>query len=306
MLKQLFLLACCVCLAVFLPLLLSGCDPRSYSTPPALSDGESEGAAIPGMDVPDEFVVTDTLVDFKALLQELGIWREPGSSCRLDPNPRLAVMYEAILALAGWDWQTNRSINGNPVSDWNYITDPADGDMKGYRAVKAWYRTCNAPGSRWIGPHSGDPHCSDWFLHKGTQCFYHYPAIYGCINGIGHCGQCVFFVNYVLYRSSVFQAVLPSYATCRNDYNGSRNFTKSYRQTRVGDILRTTWDNGHTLIVVRIVSGTEGSSVTAVQVIDCNFIANEVVGMHTISTSGSSYNDLDNYYAVDLIAMGGR
>jgi hypothetical protein len=60
------------------------------------------------------------------------------------------------------------------------------------------------------------------------------------------------------------------------------------------------------MIVVAILAGTEGSSVTSVGVIDCNFIANEVVGMHTVSTSGSGYGDLDNYYAVDLIAMGGR
>jgi hypothetical protein len=208
----------------------------------------------------------------------------PDVAYRLSSDPRQAVKLECFYALSqAINGYSTKSINGNAVSNWNFMAN----DLNAYNVMKSRYGS----------------NASVWGL------YYSNPASYGCYGGYGRGGQCVHFVNLILYRSSVYQGTLPSYATCLANYNSSRSYTKPFRQLRVGDIIRSYSANGHTAIVVAILAGVEGSSVTSVDVIDANFVGgmgNEIIARHIISTSGSGYGDLDNYYAVDLIALGGR
>lgn len=201
---------------------------------------------------------------------------------RLASDPRQAVILETYYALwTAINGTSPKSIGPWAAGGWNYLVN----DMNAYNVLKGWY-----------GSYS-----SGWSL------FYSNPGSYGFYGGYGRGGQCVFFANLITYRSGVYQKVFPSYATCLADYNSaSRRYTKHYRNIQPGDIIRSFATNGHTAIVVKVLAGTPGSSVTSVDVIDCNFIGNEIIGRHIISTTGSGMGDLDNYYAVDLIALGGR
>lgn len=210
---------------------------------------------------------------------------QPGLA-RLSTNPRWAIVLEARLAVTGWDWRVSRSIGGWAVSDWNYLAS----DWNAYKVMKLWYGT----------------NASVWSI------YYTNAVRYGFYNNYGRAGQCVHFTNLILYRSSTYQKVLPSYASCRIDYGdnaGSRNYTKHFSKVLIGDILRSKKDNGHTGIVSAILAGVPGVSVTAVDMIDCNFVGGsgqEIIGQHVISTSGSDLGDLDNYYAVDVIKLGAK
>lgn len=205
----------------------------------------------------------------------------PNVSLRLASDPRLAVILEAFYSLDPCHCgSSNKSIGPWAAGDWHYLTN----DMNAYNVLKGWY-----------GSNS-----STWGI------FYSNPGSYDLYGGYGHGGQCVYFANLLTYRSAVYQAVFPSYAACLVDYNGNRRYTKPYRNIQPGDIIRTYTANGHTAIVVAVLSGAAGSSVTSVDVIDANYIGNEIIGRHIISTSGSGNGNLANYYAVDLIALGGR
>lgn len=216
-------------------------------------------------------------------VSELGVLPEQPAANRLLPDPREAVVAECLLAVMGWDWDVDRQIDGNAAGDWNYLFS----DLNAYRVMKDRY-----------GQNS-----SLWPV------FYTDPEAYGFSGGFGRCGQCPYFTNLILFRSSVFQGSFPTYAQGRADYDGPRRFTKPVSKSRIGDIIRTRITNGHTAIVVKLMAGGYGGApVTAVDVVDSNFIGNEIIGRHVIAKSGtgSGVGDLDNYYAIDLIKLGGR
>lgn len=139
---------------------------------------------------------------------------------------------------------------------------------------------------------------------KGFPSFYNNLDVYG-FTGYdrsgrhtavwrGHGGQCRSYACWILFRSGTFQQRLPSYGACPWGY-------RSYRQIRVGDVIETTWPNGHTAIVVGILGGVEGSSVTGVNVIDSNYAGDEVIAMHPIYvTSRGGVGDLRSYRALNL------
>ncbi|MBI2984620.1 MAG: hypothetical protein HYY50_03275 [Candidatus Kerfeldbacteria bacterium] len=89
-----------------------------------------------------------------------------------------------------------------------------------------------------------------------------------------------------------------------DDYNsGRREMTKPVSQVQVGDVIQSKVKDGHTAIVVHIVTWDAQGRVVAVEVVDSNFVGgahNEIIGRHLVSTSGSGYGDLDNYIALDL------
>ncbi len=209
---------------------------------------------------------------------------------RLLPDPREAVVAECLLAVMGWDWDVDRQVGGNAAGDWNYLAD----DLNAYAVLKGWY----------------GGNCSLWDPPKPS--YYTNPTGYGFYQSYGRGGQCPHFANLILYRSGVWQHQLHSYAACLADYNrgpGRRQFTKPASESRIGDVIRTFDSDSpgcHTAIVVKLMAGGYGTPVTSVDIVDSNFIGDEMIGRHVISRSGSGVNDLDNYYAIDLIALGGR
>lgn len=213
---------------------------------------------------------------------------QPPPVLRLSSDPREAVVLEARYSLRPQIWGPYKSLNGNAVSEWRYILD----DSNAWKVVTGWY---------------GNANCS-LLKYSGSLIFWTDPYLYALLYGYGHGGQCPFYANLVIYRSGVYRSkAIPSYKACRDDYNGHRYFTKPANQLRPGDILRTKSGVAyHTAIPVEVLAGKSGSSVTSVDVIDSNFIGNEIIGMHTLKTSNSGLSDLDNYFAVDLIKMGGR
>jgi hypothetical protein len=200
---------------------------------------------------------------------------------QLDPDPRKAVQLECLLAVMGWDWSVGRQIGGNAVGDWNYLAS----DLNAYGVIKAWYPR---------------PLASTWDL------YYSNIQAYGFSGNYGRGGQCVGFANAITYRSGIYQRRFPTYAQCLADFNGPRNYTKPVSRLRIGDIVRSFSTNGHTAIVVRIMSGQEGVSVTSVDLVDANWVGGmgqEIIGRHVMSKSGSGLSNLNNYYAVDLLAL---
>lgn len=210
-------------------------------------------------------------------------------SFRLSSNTREAVVLEARYALRPQIWGPYKSLNGNAVGEWRYIID----DSNAWKVVTGWYKKAL---------------CSLMYV-SGRLIFWTDPYLYALYGGYGRGGQCVFFANLVIYRSGVYRNnAIPSYNTCRQDFESSSpKFTKPASKVRPGDILRTKRGvSDHTAIAVAVLSGTPGSSVTSVDVIDSNFIGTEIIGMHALKTANSGLADLDNYFAVDLIKMGAR
>lgn len=213
--------------------------------------------------------------------EEASLPLQPPSALQLDPDPRVAVQLECLLAVMGWDWSVGKQIGGNAVGDWNYLAS----DLNAYNVIKGWYPR---------------PLASTWDLYYSNL-----PA-YGFYGNYGRGGQCVAFANTITYRSGIYQRRFPTYAQCRADYNGPRNYTKPVSRIRIGDIIRSFSTNGHTAIVVRIMAGQEGVSVTSVDLVDANWVGGrgqEIVGRHVISKNGAGLANLNNYYAVDLLAL---
>ncbi|MFN7953541.1 MAG: hypothetical protein U0610_17575 [bacterium] len=226
---------------------------------------------------------------------------DAGGADRLSSDPRMAVVLEAFYALdPAHNGTSTKSLNGWAISDWNYLAN----DLNAYNVIKSWYGGCS---SMWGGPHSGDlKTCAVPYKQMGNFCYYHSPSNYGIYGSYGRGGQCKGFVNLLLYRSSVRQKVLPTYSAARADYDGPRKYTKDASKSRLGDILFRK-DGTHTAVVVKILAGTEGQSVTSLDVIDSNLVTwggkdEEIIGRHIVDTSGryGSYGTLGNYYAIDL------
>lgn len=220
---------------------------------------------------------------------------------RLASDTREAIKYECFYALnPGHHGGSNKNIGGWAASDWNYLAS----DLWAYRVLKDWFGGCS---SMWKGPHSADPTWGCWpTKSKGQYCFYCYPHNYGLYDWFGRGGQCKYFANLILVRSGTYRYKLPTYQQVIDDYNGSRNYTKLAGEAEVGDVLQTKWVNGHTAVVVEILSGTPGEWSTSIDVVDSNFIGDEIIGRHILDINYSGIWDLDNYIAIDMIKLGAR
>jgi len=182
----------------------------------------------------------------------------------LSSDPRTAVVLECYYALRPYcSSAPYKSIFGNAVSEWNYLCS----DLNAYRVLKGWY---------------GTAYSSVWSLFYIDP-----PWSYGCYNGIGRGGQCRYFANLILYRSGVYQRCLPAYTSAG---------LMQIRFARPGDVIQRTSGCRHTAVVVKVLEGIAGYSVTRVDVIDSNFVGGdgqEIIGMHQIGGT-----DLSNYAVI--------
>ena len=207
----------------------------------------------------------------------------PPVSGRLHWDTRTAIKLEAFYALnPAHNGGSSKSIGGWLVSDWRYLTS----DMNAYNVAKGWY-----------GGNS-----SVWSM------FWSNPVRYALYGGYGRAGQCRYFVNLIMFRSGTYQSPLPTYNNVVYDFNHGRSYTKMAEQVRKGDILQRRSPD-HTAIVVAIIRGQEGQSVRAVDVVDANYVGgrgNEIIGRHILDVNYSGVADLDDYIAIDVVALGAR
>lgn len=234
--------------------------------------------------------------------------RSPNAYKRLSADPRTAIQLEAYYALSPRHDGTSNvpPIGGMAIGEWNYLAN----DLNAYNAGKRTFRCYSSLWTRYgtcvLGLNAGP------FKIMGDNNFYDSVDRFGFYGGRGHGGQCLYFTWLLFYRSGV-QFQLPnlparsipvSYGAVRNDYNGARLFTKPTSQARIGDILYNP-NEWHTTTVVGILGGVAGQSVSAVDVIDSNFITwgpanEEIIARHPIDRNGSGTADLDRYIAVDV------
>jgi hypothetical protein len=210
---------------------------------------------------------------------------------RLSPDDREAVILEALISLRPDLYCSDRpykAINGMAVSEYNYL----EGDGPAYADLRNQYGTGYAS----LRP--------EWAFYTNIH-------VYGLYGGYGRGGQCAYFANLILYRSGVYRRKFPTYALCYNDFNGARRYTKAVRDLKPGDVIRTKTANGHTAIVIAILSRNSDGSVKAVDVIDSNFVSwpntskQEIIGRHPLTRGDSrgGVQDLNNYYGLDLIKL---
>lgn len=203
------------------------------------------------------------------------------------------VVYQAYRALdpsAGG--YSSQMLNGDYVGDWDWLT--SDNDYQ------------------YLAPSYGPPYClaSDWATSgDGSGCsplggwvsFYAYPSWYGytssaspLVNRYGRGGQCVYFVNLVLYRAGVHIAGL-NIATMNN-----QSLPLSYAQP--GYVLQrynvSNTPTNHVAIIVGVTRDGSGA-VTAVTVVDSNWVSDngpdmEIIARHTI-TNLTGFRVWNNY-----------
>ena len=202
---------------------------------------------------------------------------------RLASDPRTALIREGYYSVdRHYDGRYTQTYRGYATSNWSYMLS----DPNAYSYIKSWYGTSYA--SIWTG----------WPSYFSNMDVYSRTNLnrFGVAQSdvLSHGGQCRGWVNLLTFRSATFQQQLPAYEHCPWGY-------RSYSQILPGDVIETTWKNGHTALVVAVLSGTSGKSVTSVRVIDSNWIGDEVIGMHTISvTYRGGVSDLRSYHALNL------
>ncbi len=219
---------------------------------------------------------------------------------RLSADPRQAIKLECFYALSrSVSGTSSRQINGDAVSDWNYLCN----DLNAYTVMRDHY--------------SGNSSVQDDFFTspRGSNGLWPAPTDYGLQDGIGRAGQCPYFANLILYRSATYwdnNRFLRSYSFYINDWGngyGPRQHTKPAREARISDVIQSKKVNGHRAIVVKIMIGQEGSTVTSVDVIDSNFVGGrdqEMIGRHVIASiptgqpRNGTLSDLDSYFALKL------
>lgn len=215
---------------------------------------------------------------------------------RLAADPRQAIIEELFYALnQAHTGFSNKAINGNAVSDWNYICS----DQNAYSVMRSRY---GSNSSVWGSFFTGLDRVNGGYL---------VPTTYGLSGGYGRGGQCVYFVNLILYRSATYwdnNRFLSGYGDYIYDYNHGRQSTKPLDQVQPGDVIQTTWNNGHRAIAVLVFRDASGR-VTAIDVIDSNFCNGdgaEIIGRHlmkridTGKPGNGGVSDLDSYFALKL------
>lgn len=206
--------------------------------------------------------------------------KKPGTiNMRLASDNRIAIQYECYYALRqSWGYISwyNSADGTVQRSNWAYLLS----DPNAHSKMVEWY--------------------TDASLWRGWPSYYSNMNVYSWtdLNRSGvstgtmrsHGGQCRSFAALILYRAGVLSTKIPPYGSS----------ARPYYQIRVGDVIETNTVNGHTAIVVGIVAGAAGSSVSKVVVVDSNFIGDEEIGMHVLAVGGSGVNNLQNYRALNL------
>lgn len=241
----------------------------------------------------DKITGPDTFVS-QSITPDTSHTQKPGATPhRLAGDPKTAVVYEADFAMRQ-NWQSvspSWAAGSTKVSsNWAYLLN----DPNGYQVVKDWYPpaydkygTLVYYASEW---HSYPSFYTNMNVYSWTS-LNRYGA--GTSETKSHGGQCRYFANLILFRSGTFQQRLPAYGKNSVGY-------RPYSQIVPGDIIETTWANGHTAVVVAVTGGTPGSSVNKVVVVDSNYIGDEQIGMHEISLSGGGVGNLSSYQAIRL------
>lgn len=214
-------------------------------------------------------------------------------------NARRAVVLEAFYALRQvHDGGCNAYINGNCVSTWNFLNDQTYPGPYAYSALKSFYSSYNdgtgCYASDWAVP---GEYC--YFAAATSPSFYSNLSSYGLstaggVHGnVGRGGQCKFFANLILYRSEVDTSMFP---LTQNMW--SSNTDANLQHAVEGDVIMLHGDTGsfstdHFAVVVQIYRS--GSTITALDVIDSNYISDtangtsnrEVIARHAFCTVSS-------------------
>lgn len=159
-------------------------------------------------------------------------------SQRFSTNDRYAVVLDALYALNQQDDGTcgQTTYDGKCVSNWNFLGS----DTNSYSYMKGLFG-CNA--SDWAV--AADAPCQN-FMGMTVPSFYSDLADYGLstagglYGSVGRGGQCVFFVNLVLWRSGSDTQTLNIVTMAQ-----SQNIDTNLQDTIEGDVLQVYGD--HTL-----------------------------------------------------------
>lgn len=173
---------------------------------------------------------------------------------------------------------SSQTISGDYAGDWNWLTSNGN-----YRNLSSSYYNspyCFASDWAFTNDSSGCPHLA------GLSSFYQDPNGYGYAPSAiplamhGRSGQCVYFVNLVLYRAGLTNIISLNIATM----NG-QSLPLSYAQP--GYVLQR-YDASvkHVAIIVGVTRDGNGN-VTAVTVVDSNWVSDygpnmEIIAKHTI------------------------
>lgn len=159
---------------------------------------------------------------------------------------------------------SSKTISGNYAGDWNWLYS----DSFSYGTVKGWYLSgCYA--SDWAVSGDSCPQLAGWVS------FYSNPSGYGYVNSAspianwyGRGGQCVYFVDLVLYRAGIYTGGL-NVGTMN-----SQSLPLSYAQP--GYVLQRYNVNNNPINHVAIIVGVtrDGSgTVIAITVVDSNWVS---------------------------------
>ena len=220
-------------------------------------------------------------------------------------NRQMAVVYECWYALRqGWinpNGQSTppsagpsggKSINGDIVSDWRYLSPSADGNSNALRYALNTYHydvSMLLPDS---GPTMSASTIEAW-VNKLNADPYDYN--FGSYKSTGHGCQCVAFASMILYRALNGSPLLNGKPFSWTYPTGSQLSSYPSATTAVpGDIVFYYTDAKH--LHVAICVGTSGTSVTLV---DSNFVGGagqEVIGRHTVSLTSAGKDSLGNIW----------
>jgi len=206
---------------------------------------------------------------------------------------RDAVIREAFYALSpsasGLSSRTITTSQGIMVAgDWNYLWS----DQAALSAMLAKYEQANS--SVWRRYPYPYQYRATSTPNIGYSPLWGGRSEYGAYGGYGRGGQCKFFANLVLYRSSGYRLQLPTYSTMQY-------YTRSVGYARPGDVIFRYGSNltPHVAIVTKILSGDPNSgTVTSVDVVDANWCNRcEIIQRHPIS--GSTLTQFRVYTGAD-------
>lgn len=209
--------------------------------------------------------------------------RPPAQPDRLASDPYMALRDEALYAIRQDWWNVNPAVcaNGTVVkSNWNYLLS----DVNAYGVIKAKYGS-NA--SLWYG----------WPSYYTNMDVYSRTSLdrYGHDTGVvaSHLGQCRGGANTFTYRSATYQGTFPGYNV---------GPFLPIAQAHLGSVIECYIDatHMHTAVVVAILNGVEGQSVSRVVVVDSNYVGDEEIGMHALGMSGGGVGNLANYRVLNL------
>ncbi|HFC10923.1 MAG TPA: hypothetical protein ENJ75_01900 [Candidatus Kaiserbacteria bacterium] len=189
------------------------------------------------------------------------------------------VVYQAYRALdPSASGYSSQILNGDYVSDWNWLTSDSS-----YSTVHRWFG-CNASDWALTGDGSGCTPEGGWVSFYTDPVWYGYTnSVSVLINEYGRGGQCVYFVNLVLYRAGAYTQALPLLSTMWNYQDISLSTAQpGYVLQRYGVAGKA----NHIAIIVGVTRDGSGT-VTAVTVVDSNWVSDnganmEIIAKHTI------------------------